>query len=227
MNLVVKNMKHFIFLLFISQASYAQYDYNCFESVRTEVKKEMEILMSAPLDSIEITTVDSIKRKVPKARKANLEKVSAEMVKIIGCQIPNFSFFNMQEKEFSIDKINSSYTIVYFTYLHCGDECNDYIRQFSKLKDQLQDSLTVIIIYKEKNSRVAERISYLPENVEYVANAEQIWRNYALSDGLTTALLLDRSKTVLLMEVGANPERMYPIIYDRFLKKIREISCKD
>lgn len=226
--LVVKKMKYILPLLFISQFSFAQYDYNCFESAKEALKAEMKrIEANMQYDSISYPDENGMVRKYPKAKGFDPSGLDYQLAKVIGCKMPDFSFFNLKGQDFSIGGVHSTYTIIYFTSLTCSDVCDDYIRQFSRLRDKFQDSLTVFMIYPNSNLSVMERVKHLPENVEYIANADQIWRNYGIGGDLNVMLLLDRSKTILHAEMGSSAAKTYPILYEIFYNRIRELSCID
>ena len=220
----------FIFILFfLCKNSFAQYDAECFVKNREAIKGEIDKL---PYDSLHLNDtilVNGVKtyRDTIILVSGRLRDLSSIVNKVVGCKLPDFTYFDLNKEEMSIDKIKSEYTIVYFGMLSCGDICNMYLDELSALKKTLKDSLTVVNIYDEKNDKVKEySTSGEWDNICFVANADMISYNYSLQIG-THMLVLDKYKNIILVENGWDQTQTRTALYYKFLNLMRSRKCSD
>lgn len=215
-----------LILLFVVEASFAQYDAECFINSKKEVKFAVE---NQPLDSIafkDTLIIDGVKRYVDTVRK--YYKVDPELYvqKMVGCRMPDFTFFNLEGTDLSINKIRTDFSIVSFSSTTYGDICNARLQQFCKLKSFLKDSISVINIFEEKDNEVLTYSKDYGSNVEYVANADLLFYHYNLQFG-PTVYLLDKYKNIIWIKVGHRYKYTPDEIYLEILEKIRSTYCAD
>ncbi|MGZ4035616.1 MAG: TlpA family protein disulfide reductase [Bacteroidia bacterium] len=223
-----------IFFLFILSFFYknisAQYDAECFVKNKEAIKSEIDKL---PLDSFHLDDtilVNGVKkyRDTIVLVSGRLRDLSLIINKVIGCKLPDFSYFDLNGEEMSVDKIKSEFTVVYFGMLSCVDVCNMYLDELSALKKTLNDSITIVNIYDEKDDRVREysKTNSSWDNINFVANAAMISYNYSLPIG-TQMFILDKYKNIIYIENGWNYNQTRTALYFKFLELIRSRHCSD
>jgi RNA binding exosome subunit len=192
---------------------HSQNDYTCFADVRAKTEEIWLYPRRA------VNGNDTV------FAKPDYDKVLGNLKELIGCAMPDFSFFTTADKEYTISKISSEYTILYFSFIDCGDVCNDYLQQFSRLEDHFGDSITVINIYKQDHKKVKDFASAFPDNIEFVANAEILTRYYSMGGDQPVLYLLDKKKKIVMAEIAINSRNMNNVLYEKISLKIKEINC--
>jgi hypothetical protein len=195
------------------------------------IKVEIDNL---PLDSIhwdDTVVVNGVKhfRDTVVTVSGRLRDLSSIVNKVIGCKLPDFTYFDLNKEEMSIDKIKSDFTVVYFGMLSCGDVCNMYLDELSALKKTLKDSLTVVNVYDESDIRVKEYSvsgDGWDNYIHFVANADMISYNYSLQIG-THMFILDKDKNIIYVENGWNYNQTRTALYYKFLEMMRSKHCSD
>lgn len=217
----------FIFsFLFFTISSFAQYDAECFNNAKKEIKISLENL---PLDSVhfqDTLTINNVRRYVDTVVAMRRIDANPSAQKLIGCRLPDFNFFNLSGTDLSINKIESDFSIISFSSTTYGDVSNARLIQFCKLKSLLKDSLIVINIFEENDKKVLEYSLNYDSNVEYVANADLLFYHYALSVG-PVIYVLDKYKNIIFVKTGHNYIYTPDEIYWEILEKIRATNCSD
>ncbi len=227
-------MKRIVFaiLLFLSSIPVvAQYDAECYTRNKESIKEEIKKLSNAVLfDSVYIADtflIDGVKRYVDSLVAVRKGVDITDMVnRVVGCKMPDFSFFNINKEELSVYKIQSDFTILTFGSVSYGDVSNARLHQFSKLKALMKDSLEVINIYEDVDEKVIEYMKYFENNVEYVANADLLIYNYTFGNGPIT-YVLDKYKNIIYIKSGHQYRYTPDEIYSEILDKIRATNCSD
>lgn len=120
-------MKHFIvsiIIILLMNQSFAQYDAECFINAKKEIKLSIE---NVPRDSMrfqDTLTINNVRRYVDTVLAIRNVDANPHVQKVVGCRMPDFSFFNLNGTDLSINKIQSAFTIVSFSSTTYGDVCN-------------------------------------------------------------------------------------------------------
>lgn len=208
---------------------FAQYDAECFIVNKEKVKEGIKNLSNDQLfDSVhfkDTLLMNGVSRFVDTiiAMRKRVD-ISGLTEKVVGCTMPNFSFFTTDKEDLSIEKIKTDFTILSFGSSSYGDVPNARLYQFCKLKTLLKDSLTVINIYEEVDAKVIEYSKMFPNNVEYVANADVLVYKYTFGDG-GSVFVLDKYKNILYVKSGYSYINTPDEIYNEILDKIRATKC--
>jgi hypothetical protein len=225
-----KTLFIFILLLFFRNC-FAQYDAECFLTNREFAKNEIKNLSNNLLydtvsfDDTVMTSAGKRFRDTVLAMRKPVD-ISSFVNKLVGCKMPDFSFFNIAKEEMSVYKIQSDFTILTFGSVSYGDVSNARLHQFSKLKTTLKDSLTVINIYDDADDKVIEYARDFENNVEYVANADLLIYNYTFGNGPIT-YVLDKYKNIIFIKSGHEYRYTPDEIYVEILEKIRATKCSN
>jgi len=223
---MLKIFSIFIFL-FSSLVGYSQYDSECFINTKKEIKLAIE---NIPVDSVhfqDTLVIDGKSRYVDTMFAVRNMNVDPYIIKIIGCTMPDFSFFNLDGQEFSINKTKADFIVLNFSF-DCGDICSYQLDQFSKLQKVLGDSIAIYNIYDEPNERVKEiPKTYKIDNLQFVANADLLTFSYSLNVRRPFLYLLDSHKNIIYVKAGQSQTETATYIYDTLLEKIRSTHCGD
>lgn len=215
----------FIFLFFAIN-SFAQYDAECFNERKKEILLSIE---SAPRDSIhfqDTLTVNNVRRHLDTMLSYSNLDVNTSAQKLIGCRLPDFNFFNVSGMELSINKIESDFAIISFSFATYADVGNARLHQYCKLKSLLKDSLTVINIFTDADKIVSSYALNFESNVEFVANADLLIYQYGL-DLEPVIYVIDKYKNIIFVKTGYNYNISPDEIYFELLEKIRATNCAD
>jgi peroxiredoxin len=215
----------FIAGLLFCKSVFSQYEAECFMNTKKEILFEIE---NMPNDTLHFhDTIEEIgsKRYLDTTVMIRGKDVSPLINKIVGCRMPDFPFSNLDGKDFSINGIKSDFMLVYFSFVDCGDVCNAQLKEFSKLKTTLKDSLTVINIFPDSNGKVREFAKDYESNIEFIANADLLTYNYSF--GGTTLFVLDKYKNIIYVKNGAHYVYSPSEIYFDLLEKMRGTKCSD
>jgi hypothetical protein len=216
--------------IFFSLSLHAQYDAECFNNTRDEI---LSAIKSIRPDTLHFPVHDTID--LPDGKKRYIDTtyialrgydVNPQVSKIIGCKMPDFSFFNIDKKEMSVYGVPSDFTLICFNSTTYGDVCNARLHQFCRMKDQLKDSLTVLNIFEEPDKKVVEYAKYFENNVEFIANADLLQYSYAMNLG-AMIYVLDKYKNIIYVKSGQDYVNTPDEIYSELMDKIRSYSCKD
>jgi peroxiredoxin len=192
----------------------SQNDYTCF----SEVRQKVDSLWNIPRPK-KLIGKDSV------FAQPDYVSIRSEINNSIGCTMPDFSFFNVQDQEITLSKLSSEYTLVFFSFIDCGEICNDYITQFADLRTTMGDSLTVILIYKEPNDRVTAFSKDFTGNLEFVANADILTKYYSMGGNQPVFYLMNKRRRILMVEAAINSRNTYRVLYDKLRTKITESNC--
>lgn len=220
-----KSIYIFIFL-FLANASFSQYDAECFNEKKKEI---MASLDNSPLESMHIQdtlTVNNVRRYVDTILAYSNLDINLSAQKLIGCRLPDFNFFNISGTELSINKIESDFAIISFSFATYGDVCNARLYQYGRLKSLLKDSLTVINIFTDTDKIVSDCSLNYESNVEFVANADLLIYQYGL-DVEPVIYVIDKYKNIIFVKTGYNYNYSPDGIYSELLEKIRATNCAD
>ena len=225
-------MKHTLLLFILSLCGNiltAQYDSECFVTTKKEIKILLEKGLAEPGDSIrfqDTIVINGVRRYVDTMFLVRNFDAGPFVTKIVGCRMPDFSFFNLNKDELSVNKISTDYTIISFSSTSYGDVCNARLNQYCRLKKLLQDSLTVLNIFEEEDAKVSEYSKSYEDNVEFIANADLITYNYSLNTG-ATIFLLDKYKNIIYVKTGQRYNYTPDEIYSELLEIMRSTTCSD
>jgi hypothetical protein len=219
-----------LFFLFFSSASlFAQYDAECFNKTKEEIKKEVAELFKHPTDSVhwqDSMLTQSGMRYIDTVLYRYQYDANPIVKKIIGCKIPDFNFLTINKEEMSVGTISSEFMLICFSSTSYGDVCNARLHQYCRLKKLLKDSLTVINIFEDVDKKVSDYALNYENNVEFVANADVLTYNYGLGTG-TVIYVLDKYKNIIYVKTGTEYRDTPDEIYPELLEKIRGTSCAD
>lgn len=221
---MLKILPIFIFL-FSSLIGYSQYEAECFINTKKEITLTIE---NVPRDSMRIQDtvfINGQTRYVDTVIGVRGFDVNPYMQKIVGCKMPDFNFFNLNGEEHSVYKMQNDFTIIFFSSIHCGDGCNNQLRELGKLKSTLKDSVSVINIFEETDARISEYVKDYDSNMDYVANADLITLKYSFGGALV--FILDKYKNIIYVKHGTRYNYTPTEIYNEMLQKIRATVCSD
>jgi cytochrome oxidase Cu insertion factor (SCO1/SenC/PrrC family) len=217
----------FFILPFIS--SYAQYDAECFNNTKKQIKLAIEEEFSRPTDSVRFRDslyIGGVMRYVDTVIYRYQYDANPIVQRIVGCRMPDFTFFTINKDEMSVNAISSDFTLITFSSTTYGDVCNARLQQYCRLKKALKDSLTVINIFEDPDKKVIDYAMNYESNVEFVANADVLTSRYSLNTG-AQIFLLDRYKNIIYINAGQRYRDTPDEIYSELLDKMREYSCSD
>ena len=219
-------------MLFLSShIVFAQYDAECFVMNKEKVKEGIRNLSNDQLfDSVHVQDtllMNGVSRYVDTiiAMRKGVD-ISYLVEKVVGCKMPDFTFFTISKEDMSIEKIKTDFTILSFGSSGYGDVSNARLYQFCKLKKLLKDSLTVINIYEDVDAKIIEYSKMFSDNVEYVANADELFLKYTFGDG-PSIFVLDGNKSIIYVKTGGHYINTPDEIYIEILEKIRATNCSD
>lgn len=218
-----------IILFLFTEISFAQYDAECFVSTKKEIKLEIDEAYKAPGDSVRIQDtllINGQSRYVDTMFRVRNFDANPYVNKIVGCRMPEFSFFTLNKEELSINKIVSDFTIISFSSTTYGDVCKARLHQFCRLKTVLKDSLTVINIFEDVDQKVIDYAKNYESNIEFIANADLLTYHYTLGTG-AIIYIIDKYKNIIFVKTGQRYNYSPDEIYSELLDKIRAANCSD
>ena len=207
---------------------FAQYDAECFNAQR---KLITENIANTPLDSMhyrDTLRIAGVDRYIDTVYGFRVKDVSTQISKVVGCKMPDFSFFDLNGEEFSVYKTRSDFTIINFSF-DCGDVCNYQLGELSKLKKDLGDSVVIYNIYELEDKKLIDYFKSLElaDNMEFVANADLLLFSYAIKDIRPFIYLLDKYKNIIYVKGGQDVTESPTFLYEQFLEKMRATNCSN
>ncbi|MFL5764012.1 MAG: hypothetical protein ACJ77K_08735 [Bacteroidia bacterium] len=224
-------LKHVLIFSFfvISYSLSAQYDAECFNKAREEIKKAIDQDFKRPTDSLHVQDtllIGGVSRYVDTVFYRYQYDANPIVQKVVGCRMPDFTFQTINKEQMSVNGISSDFTIISFSSTTYGDVCNARLHQYCRLKKLLGDSLTVINIFEEPDNKVKDYAGNFDNNVEFVAYGDVLSKYYSLNTG-AQVYVLDKYKNIVYINAGQQYVNTPDEIYSELLDKIRSTNCSD